>query len=169
MKPRVYVILLLVIVPVQASILSSVSLRGVTPDAALAALYCIGLLTGPLEAAIAGMALGLLQDISSTSLIGFTGLLRGLIGLAAGFLGRHVLDISSLSNVLFITIFALAESATIALSLQVIQGSTPFFGTFFSHMVPGALLTGMFGYLVLQLVSRKGVLSALRRRAFLKE
>lgn len=169
MKPRVYIILLLVIVPVQASLLELLSLRGITPDAALALLYCIGLLTGPVEAALAGMILGVLQDISSASFIGFSGLLRGFIGLTAGVLGRHVLDLSSPSNILFISLFSLVESVFIALFLEVSQGSVPFFSMLFTRMVPGALFTGVFGYFLLSLVSRKGVLPALKRRALLQE
>lgn len=169
MKPRVYIILLLVIVPVQASLLELLSLRGITPDATLALLYCIGLLTGPVEAALAGMILGVLQDISSASFIGFSGLLRGFIGLTAGVLGRHVLDLSSPSNILFISLFSLVESVFIALFLEVSQGSVPFFSMLFTRMVPGALFTGVFGYFLLSLVSRKGVLPALKRRALLQE
>jgi len=169
MKPRVYIILLLMIVPFQASFLELLSLRGITPDAALALLYCIGLLTGPVEAALAGMVLGVVQDISSASFIGFSGFLRGLIGLAAGVLGRHVLDLSSPSNILFITVFSLVESVFIALFLEVSQGSVPFFSMFFTRMIPGALFTGVFGYFLLSLVSRKGMLQFLKRRALLQE
>ncbi|HWR73619.1 MAG TPA: hypothetical protein VN604_10650 [Nitrospirota bacterium] len=169
MKSRVYIILLLVIVPFQASFLDLLSLRGITPDAALALLYCIGLLTGPVEAALAGMLLGVVQDISSASFIGFSGFLRGFIGLAAGVLGRHVLDISSPSNILFIALFSLVESVFIALFLEVFQGSVPFFSMLFTRMIPGAIITGVFGYLLLSLVSRKGVLPALKRRALLQE
>lgn len=169
MKPRVYIILLLAIVPVQASFPDLLSVRGNTPDAALALLYCIGLLTGPGEAALAGMAVGMVQDIGSASFIGFSGFLRGLIGLAAGMLGRHVLDISSPSNILFIALFSLAESVLIALFLEVFHGSVPFFGLFFTRMVPGAFFTGVLGYFFLSLINRKGVLPALKRRALLQE
>ncbi len=169
MRPRVYVILLLFIVPVQASFLHLFSVRGITPDAALVAVYCIGLLTGPAEAALAGMALGLLQDISSASLLGLSGLLRGLVGLAAGVLGHNMLDITSPSNILFIAAFSLVEAVFIALFLQAFQGAVPFFSMLFTHMVPGAFFTGVFGYFVLLLAGKKGVLPALKRRALVKE
>jgi hypothetical protein len=56
MKPRIYFIILLLIIPVQASLLSPLSLAGIKPDLALAVLYIIGLLTSPGEAALAGSA-----------------------------------------------------------------------------------------------------------------
>jgi rod shape-determining protein MreD len=169
MKPRVYVLLLLLIIPVQATVLNPLSFGGIKPDAALAALYCIGLLTGPGEAALIGMALGLVQDVGSAGLIGLAGFTRGLIGLLAGVLGRHVLDIASPSNILFIAVFSLAEAVFIALFLQVFQGSVPFFSLLFTRMLPAALYTGILGYLMLRLLAKKSVLAALRRRSLQKE
>jgi len=164
MKPLVYLIVLLFLLPFQGSVLDVVSLGGIKPDAALALLYCIGLLTGPVEAALAGIAVGLLQDTSSASLIGFSGFTRGLIGLGAGMLGRHVLDIASPSNILFIFAFSIAEFALIAVVLGAFYGSLPFFGVFFSRMLPAAFLTGVLGYFMLRLISRKGAQAALMRR-----
>ena len=109
MKPRVYLIVLLLLLPLQASLFGPLSLGGITPDLGLAILYCIGLMTGPVEAALAGVAIGLTQDLGSASLIGFSGLTRGLVGLFAGFLGRRVLDIQSPSNIVFLLLFCLAE------------------------------------------------------------
>lgn len=165
MKPVVYVLLMLFVIPFQASVLDLIPLDAARPDAALAAIYCIGLLTGPVEAALAGMAVGLLQDVGSASLLGFCGFTRGLIGLGAGMLGRHVLDLASPSNIIFIAAFGLAESVLIAVVLQVFYGSVPFFGLFFSRMLPSALATGALGYFMLRLVSKKGVRAALTRRS----
>lgn len=169
MKPRVYVILLLLIIPIQASLLNPLSLGGIKPDMGLAALYIVGLLTGPAEAALIGMALGLVQDLGSAGLIGFSGFTRGAIGFFAGILGRHVLDLASPSNILFIAAFGVAEGIFIALFLVVFQGTVPFFGMLFTHMLPAAFYTGVLGYLMLRLVSRRGVLAALRRRSLQKE
>lgn len=169
MKPRVYVFLLTLIVPVQASLVNLLSLGGIKPDAGLAALYCIGLLTSPGEAVIAGMALGIAQDLGSAGPIGLTGLSRGLIGLFAGVLGRHMLDFASPSNILFIAVFSLVEGFFIALFLQLFYGSVPFFGLLFSHMLPAALYTGVFGFFMLRIAARKEVLAALKRRPLQKE
>ncbi len=168
MKPRVYLIIFLLIIPFQASLLNPLSIGGIKPDLALAVLYIIGLLTGPVESALAGMGMGLLQDISSASYIGFTGLTRGFVGLAAGLLGTKVLDISSPSAVIFLALFSLAEGIFISLFLQVTYDAVPFF-SILGHLLPQALYTGILGFLLLRLVEKKKVVPMLKRRILQKE
>ena len=64
------------------------------------------------------MAVGLVQDIGSASLLGMCGFTPGLVGLAAGVLGRRVLDIASPMNVIFIAAFSLIEGTAIAMFMQ---------------------------------------------------
>lgn len=164
MKPRVYVILFLLIVPFQASVLNVLSLGGIKPDLALTALFIIGLLTSPVEAALAGIGIGLVQDISSASLIGFSGLTRGLAGLAAGLLGSRVLDISSPAIVVFLAALSLAEGILISLFLQVTYGAMPFFSLLAGRLLPQAIYTGVLGLVALRLISGKNVVPLLKRR-----
>jgi rod shape-determining protein MreD len=169
MKPRVYLMMLLLIIPVQASLFSPLSLAGIKPDLPLALIYIIGLLTGPTEASLAGMGIGLIQDIGSASLIGMNGFTRGLIGLGAGFLGRRVLDIASPSNVIFLAAFSLMEGIVISMFMQIFYGTVPFFSMFFTRMVPQALYTGLLGTLMLRIISNKNVATQLIRRSLQKE
>jgi rod shape-determining protein MreD len=169
MKPRVYLIVLLLLLPLQASLFGPLSLGNIMPDLGLAVLYCIGLLTGPVEAALAGIAIGLLQDIGSASLIGFSGLTRGIVGLFAGLLGRRVLDIQSPSNVVFLLCFSLAEAVLAAVFLDLTYGAVPLVGLFFGRMVPRAITTTLVGYALLRYTTGKNVLSWMRRRELQKE
>jgi rod shape-determining protein MreD len=169
MKSQVYLIVLLLLLPLQASLFAPLSLGGITPDLGLAVLYCIGLLTGPVEAALAGIAIGLTQDLGSASLIGFSGLTRGLVGLFAGFLGRRVLDVQSPSNIVFLVVFCVAESIFSALFLELTYGSVPFVGLFFGRMVPRAITTAVVGYALLRLITGKNSLAWMRRRELQKE
>jgi rod shape-determining protein MreD len=169
MKPLVYLTILLLITPVQAGLLEPLSLGGIKPDLALALVYIIGLLTGPWEAALAGMAIGLVQDIGSASFLGFSGLTRGLIGLSAGLLGRRVLDITSPSNSIFLAAFSLLEGIAIALFLQMFYGSVPFFSLIAGRILPQALYTGVLGALLLRLTGSKNILSVLMRRTVQRE
>jgi rod shape-determining protein MreD len=169
MKSHVYLIVLLLLIPFQASLLNPLSLGGIKPDLALALLYIVGLLTGPAEATIAGIGVGLLQDIGSASLIGQMGLTRGLVGLAAGLLGKQVLDISSPTNSLFLALFSLLEGICITLFMQVYYGSVPFFSILTSRLLPQAIYTGILGVVLLQLMNRKDVIATLRREAVQKE
>ena len=169
MKPRVYFTILLLIIPFQASLIEPISLGGIKPDLTLAVLYIIGLLTGPTEAALAGMAIGLVQDVGSASLIGFSGMTRGLEGLAAGLLGSRVLDLSSPVIVVFLAAFSLAEGILISLFLQVTYGDVPFLSMLGQRMLPQALYTSILGLLLLQLIRKKNIFPLLMRRDFQKE
>lgn len=169
MKPLAYFTILLLIIPVQASLIDSLSLGGIKPDLALVLLYIIGLLTGPTEAALAGMAIGLVQDVGSASFIGFSGLTRGLIGFSAGLLGRRVLDLASRSNSIFVAAFSLLEGIFIAFFLQMFYGSVPVVSLMAGRILPRALYTGVLGAVLLKLIVRKDVMSVLVRRDVQKE
>jgi rod shape-determining protein MreD len=169
MKLRVYLAILFLIIPVQATLFNPISLAGIKPDLGLAVVYIIGLLTGPLEACLAGMALGLIQDIGSASLLGLNAFTRGLAGLAAGYLGSRVLDIASPSNIVFLSAFSLAEGVFIALFMQVYYGSVPLLGIILMQVLPQAVLTGLLGTLMLRFMAGKKVMTMLMRRSLLKE
>lgn len=169
MKPRVYLVLFLLIIPFQASLFEPLSLAGIKPDLSLAALYIIGLLVGPGEAALVGIGSGLLLDIGSASLIGITGISRGLVGLSASLLGTRVLDLSSPSNGIFLAAFSLVEGICIAFFMQLFYGSVPFFSLVAGQVLPQAIYTGLLGVVLLQLMARKNVLSALTRGVVQKE
>ena len=169
MKPRVYVIVFFLLLPLQASLFSPLSLGSIAPDLGLAVLYCIGLLTGPVEAALAGIAIGLLQDIGSASLIGFSGLTRGIVGLFVGLLGKRVLDIQSPSNIVFLACFSLAEALFAAVFLDLTYGAYPLLYQFFGSMLPRAIITAVVGYTIIRYVTSKKVLFWMRRRELQKE
>jgi len=167
MKPRVYLVIFFLFVPIQAGLLGR--LGNYRPDLGLAVLYIIGLLAGPAEAALAGIGIGMLRDIGSAGLLGFSGFTHGLVGLLAGLLGRQVLNIASPTNIVFIVLFSLVENALTSVLLQLVYGSVQFFNALFSRMIPQALLTGLLGILLLRLISRRSVLGWLRRRSSRKE
>jgi rod shape-determining protein MreD len=169
MKPRVYLIILLLVIPVQASLFGPFSIAGIKPDLPLALLYIIGLLAGPTEGALAGIGLGLLQDISSAGLLGLSGLTRGMIGFGAGFLGQRVLDIASPMNIVFLSAFCLLEGVAVSIFLQAIYGSVPFLSTLFARTLPQALYTGLLGTFLLRLIKGKDFTSMLLRRSLQKE
>ena len=169
MKPRVYFMVFLLLIPLQASLFGPLSLGGAAPDLGLAVLYGVGLLTGPIEGALAGIAIGLTQDLGSASLIGFSGFTRGLVGLFTGLLGRRVLDIQSPSNIIFLVIISLADSLFSSLFLEITYGSVPVFGLFFGHAILRALTTAFAGYGILRLITGKNVLAWIRRRELQKE
>lgn len=169
MKGRVYLAILLLIIPVQAALLNPISLAGIKPDFALALIYVIGLLTSPTEAALVGMAVGLVLDIGAASPLGLNGIIGGLLGLGAGLLGRRVLDIASPMNVIFLSALSLIEGIIIMLFMQIFYGDVPLFSLLITRMMPQAVFTGVVGSFVLRFMNRKNVMSVLMRRSLLKE
>jgi rod shape-determining protein MreD len=169
MKSRVYLILFLLLIPVQGSLLAPLAAFGLRPDLGLAVVYAIGLLTGPREALLAGTAVGLLLDIGSVSLIGFSGLTHGVVGFCTGLLGRRVLDVQSSSNVVFLALFSVAQYLLAAVFLDMTYGSFPVLSQFFRRMVPQALVTTAAGYFLLRYATRRPVLAWLRRRELEKD
>lgn len=169
MKPLVYLVVLLLIIPLQASLLAPLSFGGIMPDLALALIFIIGLVAGPVEGAYAGIVIGLIQDIGSASLLGFTSLSRGIIGLLAGLLGRRVLDIKNPTIVLFLVVFSAAEGIYISFFLQTTSGAIPFFNLIAGRIIPQAFYTGLLGLLMLHLVIKKKIFNIIKRRDIQKE
>ncbi len=169
MKPYVYTLILVLIIPFQSTLLNPLSVYGIKPDLALAVLFIIGLLTGPVEAALAGMSIGLIQDIGSASLLGFSGLTRGLVGLGAGLLGSRVLDISNPVIVLFLAVFSLIEGLLISVFLQATYGAVPFVTMVTGRLIPQAIYTSLLCVLLLRFANKRNVLRLLKRRDIQKE
>lgn len=169
MKSPVYLIIFLLLIPVQASLLEPLAALGLRPDLGLAIVYTIGLLTGPREAVLAGTAVGLLRDIGSAGFFGLTGFTYGITGLFAGMLSRRVLDIRSPSNVLFLAIFSLGGSLFTTLFLEMTYGSFPILSQLVRRMLPQAVVTAAAGYAILRFTTRRPVLARIRRHELRKE
>ena len=169
MRPFVYGIVALLLVPLQATLAAPLERIALAPDVGIAVLSVIGLLTGPTEAAFAGIGLGLLVDTGSASLLGLSGLSFGVVGLLAGLLGRRMLDIRSSSSIVFFGLFSLAGSLLTVLLLDLVYGNMPIAGPFFLVMLPRAVATAALGYFLLRFVTRRTVFPRVLRRELLKE
>jgi rod shape-determining protein MreD len=169
MKLLVYLMVLLLVIPLQSSLFGPISLFGIKPDLPLALLYVIGLLAGPTEGALAGIGIGLLQDISSAGPLGLIGITRGMLGLGAGFLGQRVLDIANPANIIFLSAFCLVEGIALALYIETVYGNCPCLSLIFTRMLPQALYTGLLGTFMLRFIKEKNVTAMLLRRSLQKE
>ena len=86
MKFIFYLILVLLLVPLQTTLLPHLSVWNIKPDLGLVAAALVGLLAGELEGLLVGLAIGWLSLLTN-----------GGIGLLAGFLGRQVSHVTSIS------------------------------------------------------------------------
>lgn len=94
MKSVVYVVIVMVLVPIQATLMHYVSIVGIRPDLCLIAACLIGFRRGTLEGMGMDMALGLVQDIFSAGGWGVNLATKGLAGLLAGLAGRQMTGIT---------------------------------------------------------------------------
>jgi rod shape-determining protein MreD len=169
MKAGVYFTLFFLIIPLQASLLNSLSIAGIKPDLALALLFIIGLLTKPVEATLVGMATGVLLDIGSASHIGIMGFTRGIVGLSASLLGSKVLNITNPLNAIVLMVFGLLEGICVLLFLELLYGSVPFGSLLARHIIPQSIYTGLLGVVLFRLIAIKDVIGFLKKRSIQKE
>ena len=95
------VLIFLLLIPVQTIVLEKVKIAGVKPDIALVFVFVQGWIFGRRQGGLWGAALGGLIDLFSTGILGITLILKGLVGLIAGELGKSFLHLSLQGYVLF--------------------------------------------------------------------
>lgn len=97
MKLLFYLILVLLLVPLQTTLLPHLSVWDVKPDLGLVAAAFVGLLAGELDGLLVGLAIGWILSLFSAGELWLSLLTNGGVGLLAGFLGRQVSHVTSIS------------------------------------------------------------------------
>ena len=92
-----YLILVLLLVPLQTTLLPHLSVWNIKPDLGLVAAALVGLLAGELEGLLVGLAIGWVLNLFSAGELWLSLLTNGGVGLLAGFLGRQVSQVTSIS------------------------------------------------------------------------
>lgn len=108
-----YMGLLLVVVPIQATILDHVSILTVRPDLCLVAIVVIGFSRGYFEGLVMGILIGFVQDFFSAGQLGLNMMLKGLAGLVAGISSQFVANATALT--VFMLTVALSVFAGVAI------------------------------------------------------
>ncbi len=123
MKSVIYLILVLLLVPLQTTLLPHLSVWNVKPDLGLVAAVLVGLFAGELEGLLVGLAIGWVLSLFSAGELWLSLLTNGGAGLLAGFLGRQVSQMTSLSLGLGLLLVSLVSGAFAALNFQHFDGS----------------------------------------------
>ena len=97
MKFLFYLILVLLLVPLQTTLLPHLSVWNIKPDLGLVAAALIGLFAGELEGLLVGLTIGWVLSLFSAGELWLSLVTNGGIGLLAGFLGRQVSQVTSFS------------------------------------------------------------------------
>jgi hypothetical protein len=97
MKFLFYLILVLLLVPVQTTLLPHLSVWNVKPDLGLVACALVGLFAGELEGLLVGLAIGWILSLFSAGPMWLILLTNGGVGLLSGFVARQLSQVTSIS------------------------------------------------------------------------
>ncbi|MBU6434535.1 MAG: hypothetical protein KGS09_05260 [Nitrospirae bacterium] len=118
MKFLFYLILVLLLVPLQTTLLPHLSVWDIKPDSGLVAAAFVGLLAGELEGLLVGLAIGWVLNLFSAGELWLSLLTNGGVGLLAGFLGRQVSHVTSISLGVGLLLVSLASGLLAAMNFK---------------------------------------------------
>lgn len=143
-----------VAVVLQSSIVSTIEVRGGTPDLVLVTLVAIALLRGAIWGAAAGFAAGLLLDTASLARLGETSLLLTVAGYWIGRYGETTGRDRTHAPVLSVAVVTVLYAAG-ALALHVMLGDPVDAGmVLVGALIPGIVLNLLLTFPVYALVRR---------------
>lgn len=161
MKFLFYLILVLLLVPLQTTLLPHLSVWNIKPDLGLVAAALAGLFAGELEGLLVGLAIGWVLSLFSAGELWVSLLTNGGVGLLAGFLGRQVSQVTSLSLGVGLLLVSLASGLFAAMSFKVLDMSQMWWMVE-SIVFPQACFDGVVGAGFYWLLSRRFDLTRLR-------
>ncbi len=118
MKFLLYLLLALVVVPLQTTLLHYASVFGVRPDLGLIAACLVGFLGGELDGLILGLILGCFQDMLSAGDLWINVVTKGGSGFLAGLAGRHMAHITPAVMTVGLAIISCLSSAVFLYSMN---------------------------------------------------
>jgi len=118
MKFLLYLILVLLLVPVQTTLLPHLSVWNIKPDLGLVAAAFVGLFAGEMEGLLVGLAIGWVLSLFSAGEFWLSLLTNGGVGLLAGFLGRQVSQVTSISVGVGLLLVSLASGLLAAANFK---------------------------------------------------
>ncbi|RMH08394.1 MAG: hypothetical protein D6704_03225 [Nitrospirae bacterium] len=143
MKLLLYAGLIFLLVPIQTTILHSLSPFGIRPDLCLVAACLIGFWTGHVEGGAMGGLLGFVQDLFSGGTLWLNTVTKALVGFSMGVLIKHFANLTSQWIFFPVVIFSLISGMVF---LVFARGAIELIGVV-QHLsimlVPQALLDGM--------------------------
>jgi hypothetical protein len=156
-----YVILVLLLVPLQTTLLPHLSVWNIKPDLGLVAAALVGLFAGELEGLLLGLAIGWVLSLFSAGELWVILLTNGGVGLLAGFLGRQMSQVTSISLGVGLLLVSLTSGLFAAMTYKGFDMSQTWW-MIQSIVFPQALFDGAMGAGFYWLLSRRFALTRLR-------
>lgn len=161
MKFLFYFVLVLLLVPMQTTLLPHLSVWNIKPDLGLVAAALIGLFAGELEGLLVGLTIGWVLNLFSAGELWLSLLTNGGVGLLAGFLGRQVSQVTPLSLGGMLLLVSLVSGLLAAINFKGLDISQMWWMVE-SVVVPQACFDGAVGAGFYWLLSRRFDLTRLR-------
>ena len=118
MKLLFYLALVLLLVPLQTTLLPHLSVWNIKPDLGLVAAALVGLFAAELEGLLVGLVIGWVLSLFSAGELWLSLLTNGGVGLLAGFLGRQVSQVTAISMGAGLLLVSLASGLLAAMSIK---------------------------------------------------
>ena len=161
MKFLFYFVLVLLLVPMQTTLLPHLSVWNIKPDLGLVAAALIGLFAGELEGLLVGLTIGWVLNLFSAGELWLSLLTNGGVGLLAGFLGRQVSQVTPFSLGGMLLLVSLMSGLLAAINFKGLDISQMWWMVE-SVVVPQACFDGAVGAGFYWLLSRRFDLTRLR-------
>jgi len=161
MKFLFYIILMLLLVPLQTTLLPHLSVWNIKPDLGLVAAALVGLFAAELEGLLVGLAIGWVLSLFSAGELWLSLLTNGGVGLLAGFLGRQVSQVTAISLGAGLLLVSLVSGLLAAMSFKDFDMSQMWWMVQ-SIVFPQACFDGVMGAGLYWLLSRRFDLNRLR-------
>jgi hypothetical protein len=118
MKFLLYGGLVLLLVPVQTTLLPHIAIWGIKPDLGLVVAAVVGLLAGELEGLLVGLAIGWVLNLYSAGDLWLSLVTTGGAGLLAGLVGRQVAQVTPTILSIGLLVLSLAGGVVAVLSMK---------------------------------------------------
>lgn len=153
MRLIAYILVIIVIVPFQATLGSRMDILGVKPDMGLIVVYIIGFLYGEMDGLIMGILIGLVMDSFAPNLLGINLLTKSLTGFMAGYLGKVILN--PLINPGIIMVLSVGCGVLTLLVLEMSTGRVTVLDAITRIVVPQAIYDTIIGFIMFVLLVDK--------------
>lgn len=161
MKFLFYFVLVLLLVPMQTTLLPHLTVWNIKPDLGLVAAALIGLFAGELEGLLVGLTIGWVLNLFSAGELWLSLFTNGGVGLLAGFLGRQVSQVTPFSLGGMLLLVSLVSGLLAAINFKSLDVSQMWWMVE-SIVIPQACFDGAAGAGFYWLLSRRFDLTRLR-------
>ena len=154
MKTLLFISLIFLLVPLQTTVLSSISPFGIRPDLCLVAACLVGFLTGQVHGFVLGFFLGFVQDLFSASDLWLNTITKALVGFFSGLIAKNLANTASYSAFALTILFSLFSGVVFWVSSRVGMDILEILHGFSTILLPQALFDGLVAAVVHWFITR---------------